>query len=86
MCQRLVANLGAGLTVGIVALAMAMAIAMAIAVAFAIAWSVKPEQAIFTEISAVLLISAPGGSKVQVGGPAGPAPARNRLPALGGGR
>ena len=84
MCQRLVANLGAGLTVGIVALA--LAIAMAIAVAFAIAWSVKPEQAIFTEISAVLLISAPGGSKVQVGGPAGPAPARNRLPALGGGR
>ena len=72
----MVADLGAGLTVGIVALPLAMAVAS----------GVKPEQAIFTAIIAVLLISALGGSKVQIGGPAGPAPARNQLPALGGGR
>ncbi len=80
----MVADLSAGLTVGIVALALAFA--MAFAMAFAAASCVKPEQAIFTEISAVLLISAPGDSKGQIGGPAGPAPARNQLPALGGGR
>ena len=61
--QRLVADLGAGLTVGIVALPLAMA--------FAIASGVKPEQGIFTAIIAGLLISALGGSQVQIGGPAG---------------
>jgi len=57
------ADLGAGLTVGIVALPLAMA--------FAIASGVKPEQGIFTAIIAGLLISALGGSNVQIGGPAG---------------
>ena len=57
------ADLGAGLTVGIVALPLAMA--------FAIASGVKPEQGIFTAIIAGLLISALGGSQVQIGGPAG---------------
>jgi SulP family sulfate permease len=56
-------DLGAGLTVGIVALPLAMA--------FAIASGVKPEQGIFTAIIAGLLISALGGSQVQIGGPAG---------------
>ena len=67
----MVANLGAGLTVGIVALALALAMAIAGAFAIAIAWSVKPEQAIFTEISAVLLISALGGSKGRSAGQPG---------------
>ena len=56
-------DLGAGLTVGIVALPLAMA--------FAIASGVKPEAGIFTAIIAGFLISALGGSHVQIGGPAG---------------
>ena len=56
-------DLGAGLTVGIVALPLAMA--------FAIASGVKPEAGIFTAIIAGFLISALGGSTVQIGGPAG---------------
>jgi len=60
---RFFADLGAGVTVGIVALPLAMA--------FAIASGVKPEQGIFTAIIAGFLISALGGSNVQIGGPAG---------------
>jgi sulfate permease, SulP family len=59
----LVADVGAGLTVGVVALPLAMA--------FAIASGVKPEQGLFTAIVAGLVISALGGSNVQIGGPAG---------------
>jgi len=61
--QRFLADLGAGLTVGVVALPLAMA--------FAIASGVKPEQGIVTAIVAGFLISALGGSNVQIGGPAG---------------
>lgn len=61
--ERLLADLGAGLTVGIVALPLAMA--------FAIASGVKPEQGLYTAIVAGFLISALGGSQVQIGGPAG---------------
>ena len=57
------ADLGAGLTVGIVALPLAMA--------FAIASGVKPEQGLFTAILGGFLVSALGGSNVQIGGPAG---------------
>ena len=56
-------DVGAGLTVGIVALPLAMA--------FAIASGVKPEAGIFTAIIAGFVISALGGSQVQIGGPAG---------------
>jgi SulP family sulfate permease len=56
-------DVGAGLTVGIVALPLAMA--------FAIASGVKPEAGLFTAIIAGFLISALGGSQVQIGGPAG---------------
>ena len=61
--QHFLADLGAGLTVGVVALPLAMA--------FAIASGLKPEQGLFTAIIAGLLISALGGSSVQIGGPAG---------------
>lgn len=61
--QRAMADVGAGLTVGVVALPLAMA--------FAIASGVKPEQGIFTAIIAGFIISALGGSSVQIGGPAG---------------
>ncbi len=61
--EHFVADLSAGITVGIVALPLAMA--------FAIASGVKPEQGIFTAIVAGFLISALGGSNVQIGGPAG---------------
>lgn len=61
--RRLGADIGAGLTVGIVALPLAMA--------FAIASGVKPEAGLFTAIIAGFLISALGGSQVQIGGPAG---------------
>ncbi len=53
----------AGLTVGVVALPLAMA--------FAIASGLKPEAGIFTAIIAGGLISMLGGSRVQIGGPAG---------------
>jgi SulP family sulfate permease len=53
----------AGITVGIVALPLAMA--------FAIASGLKPEAGIFTAIIAGGLISILGGSRVQIGGPAG---------------
>ncbi|MDX2027331.1 MAG: sulfate permease [Alphaproteobacteria bacterium] len=58
-----VGDLAAGITVGIVALPLAMA--------FAIASGLKPEAGIYTAIVAGFLISALGGSKVQIGGPAG---------------
>ena len=60
---QLARDVGAGLTVGIVALPLAMA--------FAIASGVKPEAGLFTAIIAGFLISALGGSQVQIGGPAG---------------
>ena len=61
--RRLGADIGAGVTVGIVALPLAMA--------FAIASGLKPEAGLFTAIIAGFLISALGGSSVQIGGPAG---------------
>lgn len=60
---RFAGDVAAGLTVGVVALPLAMA--------FAIASGVKPEAGIFTAIIAGFLISALGGSSVQIGGPAG---------------
>ena len=61
--RRLAADVGAGMTVGIVALPLAMA--------FAIASGLKPEAGLVTAIIAGFLISALGGSQVQIGGPAG---------------
>ena len=61
--ERLVQDVGAGITVGVVALPLAMA--------FAIASGLKPEAGLFTAIIAGFLISALGGSRVQIGGPAG---------------
>ncbi len=61
--QQLTQDIGAGLTVGVVALPLAMA--------FAIASGLKPEAGLFTAIIAGFLISALGGSRVQIGGPAG---------------
>src|ERR1700733_9491624 len=57
------ADLTAGLAVGIVALPLAMA--------FAIASGVKPEAGIFTAVIGGFIISALGGSRVQIGGPTG---------------
>jgi len=56
-------DVAAGLTVGVVALPLAMA--------FAIASGLKPEAGLFTAIIAGFLISLLGGSRVQIGGPAG---------------
>jgi SulP family sulfate permease len=61
--QKLAHDIGAGITVGVVALPLAMA--------FAIASGLKPEAGLFTAIIAGFLISALGGSRVQIGGPAG---------------
>jgi SulP family sulfate permease len=61
--QALAADVGAGLTVGVIALPLAMA--------FAIASGLKPEAGLFTAIIAGFLISLLGGSRVQIGGPAG---------------
>src|SRR3989442_4871869 len=57
------ADLSAGIIVGIVALPLA--------IAFAIASGVSPERGLFTAIIAGFLISALGGSRVQIGGPTG---------------
>lgn len=57
------ADLGAGIIVGIVALPLA--------IAFAIASGVTPQQGLYTAIVAGFLISALGGSTVQIGGPTG---------------
>lgn len=56
-------NLVAGVIVGVVALPLAMA--------FAIASGLKPEQGLYTAIVAGLLVSACGGSRVQIAGPTG---------------
>jgi sulfate permease, SulP family len=53
----------AGLIVGIVALPLA--------IAFAIASGVSPEKGLFTAVIAGFIISALGGSRVQIGGPTG---------------
>ena len=57
------ADLMAGMIVGIVALPLA--------IAFGIASGVSPEKGIITAIVAGFIISALGGSKVQIGGPTG---------------
>ena len=61
--RRFGQDVGAGLTVGVVALPLSMA--------FAIASGLKPEAGLITAIVAGFLISALGGSRVQIGGPAG---------------
>lgn len=61
--KRFLRDTVAGTTVAIVALPLAMA--------FAIASGVKPEVGLFTAIVAGFLISVLGGSRVQIGGPAG---------------
>ena len=61
--ERFLKDVGAGVTVGIVALPLAMA--------FAIASGLSPEAGLWTAIIAGFLISALGGSNVQIGGPAG---------------
>ncbi|MDD2407908.1 MAG: sulfate permease [Tepidiphilus sp.] len=60
---QLIADVSAGLTVGVLALPLAMA--------FAIASGMPPSAGIWTAIVAGFLISALGGSRVQIGGPTG---------------
>jgi len=61
--EQLLRDLIAGVVVGIVALPLALA--------FAIASGVPPERGLYTAIVAGFLISALGGSRVQIGGPTG---------------
>lgn len=61
--QQFVADLTAGVIVGIVALPLA--------IAFGIGSGVTPERGLYTAIVAGFLISALGGSRVQIGGPTG---------------
>ena len=61
--QQFTKDLMAGLIVGIVALPLA--------IAFGIASGVSPEKGLYTAIIAGFIISALGGSKVQIGGPTG---------------
>ena len=60
---RLRADILSGITVGILALPLA--------IAFAIASGMTPESGIYTAIIAGFIISALGGSRVQIGGPTG---------------
>ena len=61
--QKFLQDVGAGIAVGVVALPLA--------IAFAVASGLKPETGLITSIIAGFLISALGGSRVQIGGPAG---------------
>src|SRR5690349_1635249 len=61
--QQLLSDLTAGTIVGIVALPLA--------IAFAIASGVSPDRGLYTAIVAGFIISALGGSRVQIGGPTG---------------
>ena len=61
--RQFLADLQAGVIVGIVALPLA--------IAFAIASGVTPDRGLYTAIVAGFIISAFGGSRVQIGGPTG---------------
>jgi sulfate permease, SulP family len=61
--QQATADITAGVIVGVVALPLA--------IAFAIASGVTPDRGLYTAIIAGFLISALGGSRVQIGGPTG---------------
>lgn len=61
--RLLASDLIAGLTVGLVALPLAMA--------FGIASGVTPQAGIYTAILGGFIVSALGGSKIQIGGPTG---------------
>src|ERR1041385_3426827 len=61
--SRFATDVTAGVIVGIVALPLA--------IAFAIASGVTPDRGLWTAIIAGFLISALGGSRVQIGGPTG---------------
>jgi SulP family sulfate permease len=60
---QFLADITAGMIVGVVALPLA--------IAFAIASGVPPERGLYTAVIAGFLISALGGSRVQIGGPTG---------------
>ena len=60
---QFIADVTAGVIVGIVALPLA--------IAFAIASGVTPDRGLWTAVIAGFLISALGGSRVQIGGPTG---------------
>lgn len=61
--RQFIRDVSAGTTVGIIALPLA--------IAFAIASGVSPERGLITAVVAGFLISALGGSRVQIGGPTG---------------
>src|SRR5687768_11249020 len=61
--QHWAPNIVSGVVVGVVALPLAMA--------FAIASGAKPEQGLYTAIVAGFLVSALGGSRLQIAGPTG---------------
>ncbi len=61
--QQFYKDISAGIIVGVVALPLA--------IAFGIASGVSPEKGLFTAVIAGFLISALGGSRVQIGGPTG---------------
>ena len=61
--QTFVSDLSSGLTVGVIALPLS--------IAFAIASGLKPEAGLISAVIGGFLISLLGGSKIQIGGPAG---------------
>jgi len=61
--QTFISDLSSGITVGVIALPLA--------IAFAIASGLKPEAGLISAVIGGFLISVFGGSKVQIGGPAG---------------
>ena len=64
--EKLMKDLIAGVIVAIIALPLSIALALAS--------GVSPEQGLYTAIVAGFLVSALGGSKVQIAGPQRPSP------------
>ena len=60
--EQFVADLTAGVIVGM---------ALPLAIAFAIASGLTPDRGLYTAVIAGFIISALGGSRVQIGGPTG---------------
>ena len=60
---QLIRDIVAGLIVGVIALPLSIALALAS--------GVRPEQGLYTAIVAGFLVSLLGGSRFQIGGPAG---------------
>jgi SulP family sulfate permease len=67
--ERFIADIGAGVTVGLIALPLALALGVASVPAGSVTPFPAPAVGLFTAIIAGFIVSAIGGSRVQIAGP-----------------